>query len=288
MKCCHAVKIRALRGLIIVLLSALLTAGCVTTQKADRPLKPKAVPELRPGLLMGYIDIAALPNSLTLVPTVPEIDSAVFALDQAMSQSFLKLQGTARWDLAITDANLKFPEAAGTFTCSLGAPITETETPYLYQLLRRTIVDAGLSTYRAKNEYERLRPFMQNNEPTCTPEEEAHLRENGSYPSGHTAIGWAWALILSEIAPDRVDTIMARGRAFGDSRMVCNVHWNSDVREGRIVAAAVVAKLHSNPEFRYDLAAAKEEIAAVRAKNLPPTRDCPAETAALAVQPEPQ
>ena len=166
-----------------------------------------------------------------------------------MSQSFLKLQGTARWDLAITDANLKFPEAAGTFTCSLGAPITETETPYLYQLLRRTIVDAGLSTYRAKNEYERLRPFMQNNEPTCTPEEEAHLRE---------------------------------------SRMVCNVHWNSDVREGRIVAAAVVAKLHSNPEFRYDLAAAKEEIAAVRAKNLPPTRDCPAETAALAVQPEPQ
>ena len=31
--------------------------------------------------------------------------------------------------------------------------------------------------------------------------------------------------------------------------MVCNVHWNSDVREGRIVAAAVVAKLHSNPEF---------------------------------------
>ena len=164
--------------------------------------------------------------------------------------------------------------------------ITEAETPYLYQLLRRTIVDAGLSTYMAKNEYERPRPFMQNNEALCTPEEESKLRENGSYPSGHTSIGWAWAMILSEIAPDRGDKIMARGRAFGESRMVCNVHWNSDVSEGRTVAAAVVAKLHSDPGFLYDLAVAKEEITAVRAKKLPPTRNCQAETAVLAIQPE--
>ena len=286
MRCCQSAKFRTLIRIIIVLVSVLLTTGCETAQKTTRPLKPEAVPELRPGLLIGYINFAELPNSVALIPKVPEPDSAIFTADQNISKSFLKLQGTLRWDLAIKDADLYFPEAAGTFSCALDAPITETDTPYLYQMLRRTAQDAGLSTFRAKSEYERLRPFIQNNELICTPEKEEKYRESGSYPSGHSAIGWAWALILSEIAPDRSDEILDRGRAFGESRMVCNVHWESDVREGRTVAAAVVAKLHSNPGFIYDFAIAKEEVAAVRAKNLPPTRDCRAETAALAVKPE--
>ncbi len=41
---------------------------------------------------------------------------------------------------------------------------------------------------------------MENNAPVCTPEDEEKLRKDGSYPSGHTALGWAWALILTEIA----------------------------------------------------------------------------------------
>ena len=76
-------------------------------------------------------------------------------------------------------------------------------------LLRRTLADAGLSTYTAKNNYQRKRAFMVNEKPICTPEEAEGLRKDGSYPSGHTAIGWAWALILSEIAPERADAILA-------------------------------------------------------------------------------
>ena len=282
MKHCLQGKVRALKRLIMVFLLVMLTAGYATA----RPAKPRPVPETRPGFLIGYLEMKALPNSFAFIPDAPEPDSAVFVLDQAVSRSFLKLQGTDRWDLAIKDANLHFPEAANTFSCSLDAPITEADTPYLYQLLRRIVTDAGLSTYWAKLEYERHRPFMLNNKPICTPDEEAKLRKSGSYPSGHTAIGWAWALILSEIAPDRVGKIMARGRAFGESRKVCNVHWDSDVRQGRIIAAAVVAKLHSDPGFLYDLAAAKEEIAAVRPKRLSPTLDCKIEAAALSIKPE--
>lgn len=86
---------------------------------------------------------------------------------------------------------------------------------------------------------------------------------NGSYPSTHAAVGWAWALILSEIAPDQTDSILARGRAFGQSRVVCNVHWESDVIEGRFIGAAAVARLHSDSTFLADLEAAKAELAAV-------------------------
>ena len=106
--------------------------------------------------------------------------------------------------------------------------------------------------------------------------------KDGSYPSGHTALGWAWALVLTEIVPDRADAILARGRAFGESRVVCNVHWHSDVLEGRFMGAAAVARLHADPEFRSELEAAKAEYEAVRAKGLRPSRDCKAEAEALA------
>jgi len=196
----------------------------------------------------------------------------------------LALHGTPRWKLAAEDANLMFPKAAGTFSCALDAPITEEKTPHLYMLLRRTLADAGLSTYTAKNHYKRTRPFVVNKQPTCTPDEEEHLKKDGSYPSGHTALGWAWALILTEIAPDRTDAILARGRAFGESRVVCNVHWHSDVIEGRFMGAAAVARLHADPAFRAELEAAKAELATVRAKGLKPSRDCDAEAKALAVR----
>ena len=127
-------------------------------------------------------------------------------------------------------------------------------------ILRRTLADAGLSTYGAKEYYKRLRPFMVNKTPICTPEEEAMLREDGSYPSGHTAIGWAWALILAEVFPEQSDLILKRGKEFGISRNMCNVHWHSDVVAGRLMGAGVVAKLHANNLFMIDMEAAKEEI----------------------------
>jgi acid phosphatase (class A) len=202
------------------------------------------------------------------------------ANDEEASRKGLALRGTPRWTLAIEDADLR--QAAGTFSCAVNAPVTERETPHLYMLMRRVSTDAGRSTSAAKDYYGRPRPFAVNSEPTCTPGEEESLRTNGSYPSGHAAMGWALALILTEIAPERTDAILARGRAFGESRVICNVHWQSDVVEGRLMGAGTVARLHADAAFRADLEAAKDELAAVRAKGLKPQRDCAEETATLA------
>ena len=241
-----------------------------------------SVPELMPGILAGYLPPTALPNSLALVPPAPTPGTAVYALDEAVSKANLTLQGSPRWQQATSDADLSFPHTAETFSCAMGIPINDTETPHLYMLLRRSFTDAALSTYAAKNHYNRTRPFMENNRPTCTPNDEAFLRKDGSYPSGHTTIGWAWALILTEIAPTQTDAILARGRSFGDSRLVCNVHWQSDVNEGRIMGASTVARLHADPAFVADLEAAKADYEIAHAKALKPIRDCAAEAAALA------
>lgn len=230
----------------------------------------------------GYLARADLPNSLTLLPPAPATGSAAQAYDEAVNGHLLELQGTPRWELAAMDANLRFPAAAGTFSCALGAPVTEEDTPALYRLLRRSMWDAGLSTYAAKNAYARPRPFVGNGQPTCMPEDEPLLVDDGAYPSGHAAVGWAWALILAEIAPERANEVLARGLAFGDSRMVCNAHWPNDVAQGRMVGAATVAVLHASEAFRADQAAARAELEAVRARALPPMRDCVEEARALA------
>ena len=265
------------RILFVVALIAIV-AGCASFETSTTT---SAVPEIRPGITAGYLQPEALPNSLMLLPPPPVAGSIAFALDEEIDRGYFAFRGTPRWELAAKDANLNFPQAAETFSCALGIPITEQETPHLYVLLRRTHSDAILSTHAAKNHYVRKRPFLLNKEPICTPGQKAKLSKEGSYPSGHSSTGWAWALILSEIAPERADVILARGRAYTESRLVCNVHWHSDVDEGRFIGSAVVARLHADPGFRADLEAAKAEFAAARAEGLKPARDCRSEADVL-------
>lgn len=264
------------RAISAVALSALL-AGC-----AAGGTNLSAVPELRPGVPAGYLAADARPDSLKLLPAPPAQGSAALALDVDAARQAGTLHGSPRWQMAGEDAVLTFPQAAGAFSCALGVPVSEKETPYLNILLRRSLVDAGLSTYKAKDHYQRTRPFVANKTQMCTPAEAAKLEKDGSYPSGHSAIGWAWALILTEVEPARANEILARGRAFGQSRVVCNVHWQSDVNEGRMMAAATVARLNADPTFRADLEQARREVAAARASGARPSRDCQAESAALA------
>ncbi|MEJ2468845.1 MAG: phosphatase PAP2 family protein [Campylobacterales bacterium] len=257
---------------------ALLLAGCTGLEKQS---KAEYAPEVHTEITQGYLPADALPDSLALLPPPPAEGTAAFALDEAISRNSLALQGSPRWKLAAEDADLSFPQVAATFSCALGIPISEQDTPCLYRLMRRTFFDARLSTYTAKNRYRRIRPFAVNGAPTCTPEKEHHMREVGAYPSGHTALGWAWALILSELSPEHADALLERGWAYGQSRVVCNVHWQSDVTMGRIMGAAAVARLHADLGFRAAMDAARKELEDVRGRRLKPTRGCKAEADAL-------
>nr|BFD39750.1 hypothetical protein FFPRI1PSEUD_12490 [Pseudomonas sp. FFPRI_1] len=264
-------------------LASLLFLSLINPVEAKQTAQPQSIPEFRPGYLIGYLEQQDLPNSLALLPPPPAVGTPAFALDQSMAEKSQALRGSKRWELAIIDANLKFPAAAETFSCALNAPISEQQTPALYRVLRRTLADAGLATSSAKKRYQRTRPFVYNQQPSCTPEDEAKLAADGSYPSGHSAIGWAWALLLSELAPEYGNALWARGRAYSESRMVCNVHWYSDIHEGREIGATTVARLHADPTFQADFALARQELLAIRAKGLSASGDCAAQAQALAL-----
>lgn len=258
---------------------AALAAACAATVP---PTSPADLAQVSPGFVVGYLNAAELPDSLALLPPPPAASSAAQAADEDAYRSTRKLRDTPRWALAAKDADLDFPQAAETFSCALALPISQQATPNLNMLIRRVRADASWAVEKAKNVYKRRRPFAVHGDGNCTPRRQF---KDDSYPSSHASVGWAWALVLAEIAPDRAKDILARGLAFGQSRVVCGVHWKSDVEAGLLVGAAVVSRLHVDPLFAAQLSAAREEIERSHATGVRPTLDCKAQSRALEIKP---
>lgn len=264
-----------------------LAAAVPGAQAAAQQTPPTASPANPGGVDMaqlppGYLPRDALPDSLALLPPPPAPGSAAMQRDEEARTAAITLRGTPRYATATSDAVIGFPQIPQDFSCAMGFEITKEATPKLYGLMARMMIDVGLSTYGAKNRYQRTRPFVVHNAPTCYPKDEPTLRNDGSYPSGHTALGWGWALVLTEVNPDRANALLQRGRDFGESRLICDAHWQSDIDAGRVIAAATVARLHADPAFRADLEAAEAEVAAERSRATPPAARCAAEAASLA------
>ena len=228
----------------------------------------------------GFLKPADWPDSLALLPKPPAEGSRAIKRDQRLQTRALAQHGKPRWDIATSDADLFSPKASGAMSCAAKFEVSPTATPAIDKILRATMAEFGGSTAKAKNHYKRPRPFMVNNQPLCTPDWEKILRGDGSYPSGHAAIGYGWGMIMAEIVPARRAQLLKRGKAFAESRRYCNVHWQSDVEAGIAVAKVVMGKLRADPKFQADLAAAKAEAKAATV----PASNCAAEKRALATR----
>ncbi|MEH0196599.1 phosphatase PAP2 family protein [Caulobacter sp. CCNWLY153] len=207
----------------------------------------------------GYLAKDGAPNAAAFLPPPPEAGSLREQDDIAIYRATRGLQGTPRWAQARADNEIETPDAPRIFDEALGITFSPARTPALAYLLGRMLGDLETIQTPAKRGFTRPRPFVREPATTCiTPE--SWLAASGSYPSGHAALGWAWALVLAEMAPDRADAILARGLAYGESRVVCGVHYRSDVEAGRIVGAALVARLKADPIFQADFVVASREL----------------------------
>ncbi len=132
--------------------------------------------------------------------------------------------------------------------------------PQTARLLMQVRVEIGRSSNAAKDSWPRPRPFVTNPEVATCLERDPALTNSGAYPSGHAAAAWAWGLVLVELAPQHAEAILARARDFGDSRVICGLHYPSDVAAARDLAAGVVARLHAEPEFIALISSARAEL----------------------------
>lgn len=141
-----------------------------------------------------------------------------------------------------------------------GDSFSETRLPRTARIFADVLQALSPAIGAAKDANNRRRPLL--DDPTvlrCDPLDERTLNQS-SYPSGHAAGGWAWALVMAELVPSRADAILQRGRDYGDSRVICGFHFPSDVEASRILAAGAIARLHADANFRRDMEAARREL----------------------------
>ncbi|MDE7109783.1 MAG: phosphatase PAP2 family protein, partial [Muribaculaceae bacterium] len=212
-----------------------------------------------------FLNEGDLPNSLELLPPPPDPSSIAFLLDRARYDWGKNLRNTERGEQAYQDSKLGGDGVPRAFSEAFGVEISQENTPEIYKLIVGMREDAGdLATRDAKVHYMRTRPYIYFNDHTCNPEDEVNLSTNGSYPSGHTSIGWATALVLTEVNPERQNEILERGYEMGESRVICGYHFQSDVDAGRITGAVAVARLHADENFNNQLDKAKKEFAKLK------------------------
>ena len=256
------------RTLTLPILALLVAATVVRAEDMPQPApaNPPAAPSLgadtlKPGkpAIKPYLAETAGPDAVQILPAPPAHDAPLDKADRAAFNSTRALKGSARWEIAANDVSEGASAVLENFACVLGIRIDQTRVPAVMNLLERTRLDLARATRGPKVHYRRLRPFVGNEAPICVQRTQA-LTDSFSYPSGHATQGWAYALILASLVPEKATAILARGRAYGESRVVCGVHWLSDVAAGRITGSSVLATLMGDPGFRGDLEKARAEL----------------------------
>ena len=228
----------------------------------------------------GYLGIAG-PDTTAMLPPAPAPGSPVAETDRAIFLSTRALEGGPRWSLAVND--LSEVRIVSDLSCAVGVQLRARDLPAVRRLFFRMAPDVSRAVSRPKTTYNRPRPYLVDEGPICA-KRTASLARSPDYPSGHATWGWSVGLVMAELVPDRASAILARTRAFGESRAVCGVHNASSVAAGRTNAEVLVAVLHSSPAFRTDLEAARAELAdAVRTGQ--PATGCEAEATAMATPP---
>lgn len=241
----------------------LLLLAAVTTQAMARDERP-------------YVADIPRPDMMQVLPPPPSRGTPTDQDDRATFRETRKLQGSDRWTIATRDVT---EGRFATFACAMGMQLSPVTAPALARVFDR--MGGGMLINPVKDAYAKRRPYLDQDLPICEPKT-AHLAGNGDYPSGHTTAGWSTALVLAELMPDRATAILARGRAFGESRYICGSHSRSAVEAGYLSGASLVATLHASPAFRADMTLARAELERLR-KNAPKaeTKQCAMESKAL-------
>lgn len=215
----------------------------------------------------GYFSSEQLPDIRKWLPGPPAEGSAEFAYDEARHKwGKAQREDIVRLAKAKKQANATVENFCDEFSEPFGMTISKQTTPEIYTLILDAVSTCAQITVPSKEQYMRRRPYVYYGEGTPLPQFEEKMGKNGSFPSGHTARGWAAALILSKVNPAAADALLEMGYMQGDSRIILGYHWQSDVTASRIAASAAVAYLHTSDRFLKQMKKAKKEFARLSKK----------------------
>jgi acid phosphatase (class A) len=269
------------RSAVITLYAAALVCGSASSAQhaqssnvSDKSSAPSLGSKPKPS---GYLPATQPFDGTAFLPPFPSKGSAAEAYDVAAWREALKSANSPRWKQAADDDAVGLKSGLTQFQCALGVTLSTTNAPTLMRLLSKAQLDTHWAVEHAKAHFRRPRPFANEPDtPICLAvPKEMRSKVSSAYPGGHSTLGMTWGLILVELAPDRAAQVMSRVRDFSQSRLVCGIHFPSDLEAGHMLGAGLVARLRANEDFRKDLEVARQELGAARAAatRLPPS--CP-------------
>lgn len=199
---------------------------------------------------------------VAIFPEPPESDSAITRREL---DELLELQW-ARTETDVEDARNDRKTEIQRFYGALGfAAGAAPKLPSLLGLAARVEDDVRPYVRDAKEHFRGLRPYeIESQLDPCID----NVRGDLSYPSGHATFAYVMAHMLGEMVPERTSQLIARADEFARQRMVCGVHFRSDIEAGRLGAQWLDTAFNASPGYRTDANAAKTELRA--ALHLPP------------------
>ncbi len=142
----------------------------------------------------------------------------------------------------------------------LGPAFNQDRFPATAKLFADLRSEDSVAAKQAKAFFKRARPFEIDGKAldVC---DDGHDSKN-SYPSGHATMAWSAAAMLANLMPGNAQVILAHTTDYVESRLVCGVHYRSDLEAGHVLGTALVAKLMTKPAFAAEVEAARAELTA--------------------------
>lgn len=220
------------------------------------------------GLILPLVAMALvgaapkLPSLLTDADIVPEMILPVPPADASPAHraelAELVAIEASRTEADVTAAKIDSKtKDASVFAEAIGPGFDLARLPETATLMAEVRAAEKFAADKSKASFRRARPWIGNPAiKSCSRDDEPLT----SYPSGHATMGFSMAAILARLVPAKAPAIMARAARYGESRLVCEVHFRSDVSAGETLGLVVAERLMLKPEFLAQYARAQAEL----------------------------
>jgi acid phosphatase (class A) len=162
----------------------------------------------------------------------------------------------ARTSVSIYQAQNDRKRSVKAFASALGAGFSAERFPLTTALIKDAVDDTRGILGQSKTIWKRERPFRLDRSITACVKEP----DTASYPSSHAASGYVIAFLLARMLPEQAIALRSRAEEFVNGRLVCGVHYPTDISAGRIAADAIFARLMADQSFTADFAKARTEL----------------------------